>query len=117
MNLTPNEAALIDRLTKSEFEPGALWAECVCDHEMPFDRDGLGGVVASLTKKGLATTYEHEPGQAWIELTDAGWAAHREWLIENIPPEHEYPEDIDEEAGWERYYERKSFYSDPPESF
>lgn len=75
MKLTDNERALIARLNESEYTRGGCWVECLeTDSTLPFGREGLGGVMASLSKKGLVVTYDND-GAQWAELTDAGLKA------------------------------------------
>jgi hypothetical protein len=69
--ITDNERALLAYLYDNEWGD-IVWVDCICDDgDLPFDRDGLGGVMASLTKKGLASTWHTGDGDQ-AQITEAG---------------------------------------------
>jgi hypothetical protein len=78
-NLTMLELAVLKALDDSEYGEAltdGVWTFSVQDH-MPagVPARSLGGIVASLTKKGFARACDHGR-DAYIAMTDAGAAAY-----------------------------------------
>jgi len=60
--LTPKEQALLDSIRMGMDEPGCGWL-----HELAPETRETAGVLGSLVKKGLVTTYVEE-GCSWVAL-------------------------------------------------
>lgn len=87
MKVTPFERRMLEAIRDSEYQDGDFsvagdFDPSGCDpvgrHVWVFSvTDGFGasagGVMASLSKKGLVHGYEYEPGQPVVALTEAGF--------------------------------------------
>ena len=96
-SITRNEFVILSLILDNEYndrsEPGTeVWTEIVCEYAVSYDikKASLGGVIASLIKKGLAYHNTCEKKDDCIAATKDALTAMHEYLVNNELTEELY---------------------------